>query len=57
MISLALFTATAGLFALTYGFHEAALSGWSDHTYNHIGLINGIGVTSRLSFVANRKAC
>ena len=24
------FTATAGLFALTYGFHEAAVSGWSD---------------------------
>ena len=24
------FTATAGLFALTYGFHEAAISGWSD---------------------------
>ncbi len=23
-------TATAGLFALTYGFHEAAVSGWSD---------------------------
>ena len=23
-------TATAGLFTLTYGFHEAALSGWSD---------------------------
>jgi EmrB/QacA subfamily drug resistance transporter len=23
-------TATAGLFALTYGFHEAAISGWSD---------------------------
>jgi EmrB/QacA subfamily drug resistance transporter len=25
------FTATAGLFALTYGFHEAAISGWSDN--------------------------
>jgi EmrB/QacA subfamily drug resistance transporter len=24
-------TATAGLFALTYGFHEAAVSGWSDN--------------------------
>jgi EmrB/QacA subfamily drug resistance transporter len=24
------FTATAGLFALTYGFHEAAISGWGD---------------------------